>query len=260
MKIAPVAIGWRNAFELPRIAADAYSEWVKQLIPHAVQVSFPRSGRRWLAALVCAITGLTQVGLERFNFYTDSNLCDDRYLYCTAHSVDIVSDATKYLLLVRNPMDTYISYLHLQYGIGKRDAWDDFDYLRVQARHWATFHKPVMALNPFIVKYEKLCLQPKIELGRIFEYIKVIGLRDIDTVIEEISTENDSYSSGNFAALNDVFRREQFKSGEDRYYQCCFKRKTDRLFTEKHYEIIYEATEDTAKSFGYFEEEENAVP
>ena len=243
----------------------SYSKWTIKNIPHAVQVSFPRSGRRWLAALICESAGLEQVELKRMTMFLDSDKGDARNVYFTTHHINIIHSDAKYILLIRDPRDLFISFLDIQYLVGKKDAWEDLDYLEDMAKFWVEYHIQLMELDPLVVQYERLCLYPEKEVKRVLEHIDVPAIRDIESVVMEISSSQDKYVSGVFVGniqdkLSEIDsssvlhnRETPFEDGKERYEKCCLTWLKDLRSTNRQLDIAWKATRDFAIGFGYLD-------
>jgi len=215
----------------------AYAEFAEDN-EHAVQLSFERSGRIWLASI------MDMVMHETTHTYTHSlENKESKYLhsrcYIDTHLHDGLRffDTAKYIFLIRDPRDSFRSWIEMAIHEGRRglDIWTDKDVLRWMCHEWMSyFNSGVLDKDTLIVRYEDLCLRPVQTLEYITGHIEWIEpARKIDDVV---------------CVWPD--REKGFIEPDVDYYNLhCMKWK--RVFTDGQSEYIFDLIGDTMFKYGY---------
>ncbi len=199
---------------------------------HIIQLSFERSGRHWLmdimGRLFCEKTKIHTLNLENGDYKDLRRFC---YLHTHLHDGLNFFDTAKYIFLIRDPRDSFRSWMELVLCEGKYDEnlWTDKDVLYEMCNEWVQyFDSGILEQNTLIVRYEDLCLRPKLIVGHILNHIGLIELEEkIDHVL-------------------DIW----FTMPKIDYYRLhCMKWK--KVFTSGQAEYIFDLIGDTMLQYGY---------
>ena len=210
---------------------EAYNRFAEDN-KHIVQLSFERSGRVWLSGLMDKLlqdkTNIHTFNLERDNYGHFYRSC---YLHTHLHDELKFFDTAKYIFLIRDPRDSFRSWMRLVICEGDYDEnlWTDKDVLYEMCNGWVKyFTSGVLEQDTLLVRYEDLCLYPKLTICRILDHIVRIELA------EEINAILSTW----------------FDVPETDYYQHhCMKWK--RAFTSGQAEYIFNLIGDTMLQYGY---------
>jgi len=237
-----------------RIEKKLYFSWGRDN-PHVVQGSLPRSGRNWLSNMMQlaygAITKDATISLA-------SELIDVTYImdHGPVHSIsyferndigDVPSlhDDTKYIILVRDPRDALLSWCHctkkkLVHASGSTaaDYWPE-EFLFMKLQRWEFFLDFINEPHHLVIQYERMCLNPTIELIRMGRFLGIEPIVDLDDVVRETDLAN-------------------FGSGIDRYHMQGLKHQRDPFFPKNWSGIILDYIGHTMREWGYFPEGHSA--
>lgn len=221
---------------------DKLAEYSKfaPLNNHAVQLSFERSGRVWLASI------MDHVMHEKTHTYTHSleekdpaRLYSGVYINTHLHNGLEFFDNAKYILLIRDPRDSMRSWIGMaiRHEVRGDDLWNDYETISWLCDEWrAYFTSGVLDKDTLVVQYENLCLRPRAAVWKIIDHIGWIEpIRSIDDVM---------------CLWYDRVR--DFPAPDIGYYNAhCLKWK--RVFTGGQPDFIFGNLQDIMLKYGYTE-------
>lgn len=204
-----------------------YSEWGKTH-DHVVQISFPRSGRVWIADMITFLRGndiTLKMPLDNKD-YNQSCLSEEMLYTTHLYERFPLFNIIKYILLVRDPRAATSSRKmwterHIRKDYFNRDILDQW------IQEWRYYIELFSSKNTLIVQYEKMCLHPEQELDRIMEFAAFDKLNTMDNLrrLEVLSIE----------------------SGSERYQKYCLKWQVNADINK----VIWEELGDMMLGFGY---------
>lgn len=177
-----------------------FYEWAKSH-EYNLLVSYPRSGRNWLNAIVEKVTRL------KTGDYRDIEGDYEDYILFSIHNdgAEIPSRTVKnaeegrakVIVLIRDPRDAcwshYFSYYEEDELPEKQRKSEMIRLARYTVKSWGAIQRIYTPISRLIVRYEDLCSTPVFVMGEVFEEIgsslgsiETIGTRILeDAIIEE---------------------------------------------------------------------------
>lgn len=219
-----------------------FNQWIDENPDqYTVQVSYPRSGRHWLRALIddCVSDKLVQLR------WIDDEDKDAKYLFAHPMAWPEFDERLKYVYVMRDPRDAILS------AIKFRDEYWIKEFWKKQCDWYRYSVNMFLNMNSIVVQYEKLCLYPVEELVRIFQFsgLKFDGNTIGDSYrIWGVVTRHDgfNYNSGQFNPKPTPI------TSSERYTNQCLKWQRDERFLEEEYHImIWAKLKDIMLPFGY---------
>lgn len=232
---------------------EKFLAWVKDN-PCVIQPSHERSGRFWLARLLRGTTGHeTRVAGEAF-------ADPESVLYFMCHdygrSIEVAPGA-KYVLLVRDPRDAIMSYAYFRIchlrqpreGEIER-TFKDPSWREDRAQRWESYLTNYLPLDTLLVYYERLCLYPLAEIGRILDFLEMREALPIMRVVRHFdSLKYDALEEPRYERT--VHGTADYGTGMERYDAHCLEWQRDAMFTEDDRKWFWERLGETMIHHGY---------
>lgn len=219
-------------------AYSLFQEWVDENPDqYTVQVSYPRSGRHWIQAMLdCCIFDK----IRPLRWIEDEHK-DAKYLSVHPMVWPKFDDRLKYVFVMRDPRDVILSSIKFRDGLWHKYFWDH------QCDWYRHIVESFLRLNALFIRYERVCLYPEWELNRIIEFanLEVMQGRLLDSIRH---SDGKQYESGEYEQL---INQHGFR-GNRRYSSRCLKWQRDKRFLEEEYHImIWAKLKDIMLPFGY---------
>jgi hypothetical protein len=229
-------------------------EWVKTRHETFLsQVSYGRSGRHWLAAVMVKVTGENLGIMEEWD--PDNPF---KIVYYHSHvPMNEIAKNLKSVLLIRDFRDCLISelYHHVYLWTWERglewptetafiSAMQPGEHLlEGKIKKWRGLFEILLPLNTIVLQYERLCLFPDSCIRRLCDFMELPIVREPMAVIEEFDNE--------VIQMSDHSEKPRsFVTGEERYGNHCLKWQRDPKMNYLH-EYIWEKVGDIMLSWGY---------
>jgi len=208
-----------------------FSEWARHN-PHNLLISFPRSGRNWLGALLRGASGkMVAPGVldaQPTYYYKDLFI----FMFHRGRW-DILGDKGKYILLIRDPRDAILSRTYMRAQAESRSVESLFEdsnwMLELNIDEWRRYFDTYLQYEPLVVQYEKLCLDQAKVVAEILEFL-VNDIRPDAVNDEPISA-----------------------SGQAHYDEHCMKWKRGSVVPESFLSAIWSRIGDLMTEYGYSE-------
>lgn len=215
-------------------AYSLFQKWVDENPDqYTVQVSYPRSGRHWIRAMIdmCIFDKVRPLR------WIDNIHKDAKYLAVHPMVWPEFDDRLKYVFVMRDPRDVILSAIKFRDGLWHKYFWDH------QCDWYRHIVESFLRLNTIFIQYERMCLYPEWELNRIIKFA-CLNIMSKDRVLDSIR-----HSGG-----------RQYESGtesrsyppDDRYKAYCLKwQKDERFLREEYHIMIWAKLKDIMLPFGY---------
>jgi len=229
-----------------------------QLNECVVQISYPRSGREWLYRLIEEITGKPTMRI----FDTSTRPYEDyAYFYWHGHHYKnyMTTKAMKnirFMQLVRDPRDCVISDAYRRVTVdadarmSRQVVLDAMELLLDPERGYAN---RINTFGGLVFQYERLCLSPIVELQAILDHIEAEIRVPMDLAVKN-NSHLKTVTVGNSGVVEVHTQSKHFRTGIERYQNCCLKWKRDPLFTEADNMATYPVIEHILSDMGYTKE------
>ena len=160
-------------------------------------------------------------------------------VYCVTHGTTEYSffPHVKYIVLIRDPRDSILSNLH---WLDRHDGWCGVNHVPDIVEHYCQvitariYRGPIMGYNPLIIQFERMCLNPEVELQKICDFVGCEPMMSFEETIS-IAEPNHRYD------------------GWERYIRHCLKWQRDNRITDAQVELIWDMLGLWMQRFGYME-------
>jgi len=224
-------------------------------------VSYPRSGRFWLAGILVRLLGKPALS---------PNLMEeqpDKYSIFLHHggllreeTLEAIKDFNL-IFLVRDPRDCALSdaYRRVYHHQHSKIVTMNNDLLETAIADM--FKVWPLRINDYenlglTVQYEQLCLRPVETLNVILEYIDEKPIMDVAAAVDKDFTYRIAWrtpTADDPSNIQPRYRYTQFASGWERYLNSCLKWLHDDMFTSEKNKRVCDQVGDYMERYGYLE-------
>lgn len=233
-----------------------YWDWLKtRNETFRSQVSYGRSGRHWLAAM---IRHVCDIYVHSPNGWKPEDPFRLQYVHDHIGIVDYAKNV-KTVLLIRDPRDAFLSEMYHHVYISciyetMKQCVENFlpgaSTLDAKIRSWASFFEKFLTLDTIVVQYEHICLFPEETIARICQFLDL----DIKRNPEEVIKESDSVVQDKTNPVDYIHGRYcnsvEF-SNRERYEAHCLKWQEDELITRETLDYIWKKLGHIMIHWGY---------
>lgn len=233
-----------------------FLEWAKTN-PCNLLVSYPRSGRCWIADILHLLTDKLSVMPYEINGdnYTDFALFTTHgYRFNYAQLLKI-NPLIKVILLIRDPRDCALSDAYRSSIIRIPDfGYDNMCYeiveksMELTATHWQDTFEKFSIFNHIIMRYESLCLSPVDTIANLLRFMEI---SDVDILkITNAVNQTDQIKFRHGAERIEMYK---YSNDLERYQKSCLKWQKDIYWLPRFSEMIWQQSGTTMQLFGYTE-------
>jgi len=235
--------------------------WIDSGNSICLQVSCPRSGRNWLRYLISE-------SLDRDDQAIISvENCEapyHQYVYLMWHITTDRPDPPrncKYISLIRDPRDVLLSraYSHIikQRPSSRELTNEDIEFQIWRLSHdeinsWVTYHEKLPPLDPLVIQYEYMCLQPEKVITQVLDFLNLESKKTISEIVKHRDE-----TVVNPYLLQDRSEGIIYQTGMERYNDHCLKWQKCEQFTRKHNEKVWEDLAYLMEPLGYTKDGHN---
>ena len=232
-----------------------FSEWARDH-PHTILVSYPKSGRNWIASLIARSTGKRVMRMHNVVTARDEGPFDYKkcFLYACHRGIwHILGERGRFILLIRDPRDAFLSSAYHR-GDEENPAVEDIElrlqdpsWLAWEINNWRTYFDVFPKSNPLLVQYEKCCLYPVETVTAMLQFLhvpRILDIRKVVTIADSIKPD---------ARIPNKFKAFEFATDLDRYNAHCLKWQRDDLADDLFLRTVWTELGDIKLHYGYTE-------
>ena len=181
---------------------QTYVRSLRETIPFSTSMdawllSFPRSGNTYLRRLLMAAqANVATPAIYRSEGHLEWDQWNHPYtIVHKTHEDHIIGEDDKIIFLVRDPRDTFISYMHMAHAKGQlpiEEASDLESHIEKFLSDWCELLEGVLRRKQaltFTARYEQLIAEPEQVLNRVLDFLDVRASTTIAVAVENASLE-----------------------------------------------------------------------
>ncbi len=236
-----------------------FLEWAEHN-PCILQVSYPRSGRHWLASILHLLTGKLSVmpyeinsdNYNDFDVFTTHGYTFD-YMQLLEKNPEI-----KIILPVRDPRDCALSNAYRSSILGIPDFGYSVMCTEIvekatehAALYWEDTFNRFANQNHIVIQYEHLCLYPFAVMRRLLRYIGLASI--LSEPLEQAIKQADQIKFRGNKTLERI-ASYTYANDLERYQQSCLKWQQDKYWLPQFTDLLYQQSGELMEKFGYTRE------